>query len=84
MIDSKRYRGRLQLDPTRRLWHGRYPRFVSMDRRGPQQRLSPPCLAGPCISAGIRKFVAGHPGYPVAGRDLYPVVDRAVPPPCIP
>jgi hypothetical protein len=25
MIDSKRYRGRLQLDPTGRLWHGRHP-----------------------------------------------------------
>jgi hypothetical protein len=25
VIDSKRYRGRLQLDPTGRLWHGRYP-----------------------------------------------------------
>jgi hypothetical protein len=25
VIDSKKYRGRLQLDPTGRLWHGRYP-----------------------------------------------------------
>jgi hypothetical protein len=25
MIDSKRYRGRLQFDPSGRLWHGRYP-----------------------------------------------------------
>ena len=25
VIDSKHYRGRLQLDPTVRLWHGRYP-----------------------------------------------------------
>jgi hypothetical protein len=25
VIDSKRYRGRLQLDPTGQLWHGRYP-----------------------------------------------------------
>jgi hypothetical protein len=24
-VDSKQYRGRLQLDPTGRLWHGRYP-----------------------------------------------------------
>jgi len=30
VIDSKQYRGRLQLDPTGRLWHGRYP-------------LAPPC-----------------------------------------
>lgn len=25
MIDSKQYRGRLQLDSSGRLWHGRYP-----------------------------------------------------------
>jgi Nuclease-related domain len=25
VIDSKQYRGHLQLDPTGRLWHGRYP-----------------------------------------------------------
>jgi hypothetical protein len=25
VIDSKQHRGRLQLDPTGRLWHGRYP-----------------------------------------------------------
>jgi Nuclease-related domain len=25
VIDSKHYRGRLQLDPCGRLWHGRYP-----------------------------------------------------------
>ena len=24
-VDSKQYRGRLQLDPSGRLWHGRYP-----------------------------------------------------------
>jgi hypothetical protein len=25
VIDSKQYRGHLQLDPSGRLWHGRYP-----------------------------------------------------------
>src|SRR4029453_2038120 len=25
VIDTKQYRGRLQLDPSGRLWHGRYP-----------------------------------------------------------
>jgi hypothetical protein len=25
VIDSKQYRGRVRLDPSRRLWHGRYP-----------------------------------------------------------
>ena len=36
VIDSKHYRGRLQLDPTGRLWHGRFPldtalRVVSLE-----------------------------------------------------
>jgi hypothetical protein len=30
VIDSKQYRGRLQLDPTGRLWHGRYPLAPSL------------------------------------------------------
>ena len=25
MVDSKQYRGHLRLDPSGRLWHGRYP-----------------------------------------------------------
>ena len=29
-IDSKQYRGRLQLDPSGRLWHGRYPLAPSL------------------------------------------------------
>jgi hypothetical protein len=30
VIDSKQYRGRLQLDPSGRLWHGRYPLAPSL------------------------------------------------------
>jgi Nuclease-related domain len=30
VIDSKQYRGRLQLDPAGRLWHGRYPLALAM------------------------------------------------------
>jgi hypothetical protein len=30
VIDSKQYQGRLQLDPTGRLWHGRYPLAPTM------------------------------------------------------
>jgi len=30
VIDSKQYRGRLQLDPAGRLWHGRYPLAPAM------------------------------------------------------
>jgi hypothetical protein len=31
VIDSKQYRGRLQLDPFGRLWHGRYPLAPALD-----------------------------------------------------
>jgi hypothetical protein len=30
VIDSKQYSGRLQLDPSGRLWHGRYPLAPSL------------------------------------------------------
>jgi Nuclease-related domain len=30
VIDSKQYRGRLQLDPSGRLWHGRYPLALAL------------------------------------------------------
>jgi Nuclease-related domain len=30
VIDSKQYRGRLQLDPTGRLWHGHYPLALTL------------------------------------------------------
>ena len=30
VIDSKQYRGRLQLDPSGRLWHGRHPLAPSL------------------------------------------------------
>jgi hypothetical protein len=32
VVDSKHYRGRLQLDPSGRLWHGRYPSPPSCGR----------------------------------------------------
>jgi hypothetical protein len=30
VLDSKQYSGRLQLDPTGRVWHGRYPLAPSL------------------------------------------------------
>jgi hypothetical protein len=30
VVDSKQYRGRLQLDPSGRLWHGRYPLALAL------------------------------------------------------
>jgi hypothetical protein len=50
VIDSKQYRGRLQLDPTGRLWHGRYPlaptlRAVSFEADQAAQVLPDPGVA---------------------------------------
>jgi hypothetical protein len=50
VIDSKQYRGRLQLDPTGRLWHGRYPlapalRAVSFEADHAAQVLPDPGVA---------------------------------------
>jgi hypothetical protein len=50
VIDSKQYHGRLQLDPTGRLWHGRYPlapvlRAVSFEADQAAQVLPDPGVA---------------------------------------
>jgi hypothetical protein len=50
VIDSKQYRGRLQLDPSGRLWHGRYPlaptlRAVSFEADQAAQVLPDPGVA---------------------------------------
>ena len=49
-IDPKKYRGRLQLDPSGRLWHGRYPlaptlRAVSFEADQAAQVLPDPGVA---------------------------------------
>jgi hypothetical protein len=51
VIDSKQYRGRLQLDPTGRLWHGRYPlaptlRAVEFEADQAAQVLTDPDMVG--------------------------------------
>ena len=50
VIDSRQYRGRLQLDPSGRLWHGRYPlastlRTVSFEADQAAQVLPDPGVA---------------------------------------
>ena len=50
MIDSKQYRGRLQLDASRKLWHGRHPlasalRAVSWEADQAAQVLPDPGMA---------------------------------------
>jgi hypothetical protein len=88
VIDSKQYRGRLQLDPSGRLWHGRYPltpmlRAVSFEADQAAQVLPDPGLA-------VRPIVAVHgaqvpwgkvvaSGVPVVSARRVPSMLRALP-----
>jgi hypothetical protein len=54
VIDSKQYRGRLQLDPSWRLWHGRYPlaptlRAVEFEADRAAQVLADPQVVVPIV-----------------------------------
>ena len=55
MIDSKQYRGRLRLDPSGRLWHGRYPlapavRAVGFEADQAAQVLADPQVVVPIVA----------------------------------
>jgi hypothetical protein len=55
VIDSKQYSGRLQLDPSGRLWHGRYPfaltlRAVSSEADQAAQDLPEPGVVVPIVA----------------------------------
>jgi hypothetical protein len=55
VIDSKQYRGRLQLDSSGRLWHGRYPlasslRSVSFEADRAAQVLADPQVVVPIVA----------------------------------
>jgi hypothetical protein len=55
VIDSKQYRGRLQLDPSGRLWHGRYPltptlRAVEFEADQAVQVLADPQVVVPIVA----------------------------------
>ena len=55
VIDSKQYRGRLQLDPSGRLWHGRYPlapavRAVGFEADQAAQVLADPQVVVPIVA----------------------------------
>jgi Nuclease-related domain len=58
VIDSKQYRGRLQLDPSGRLWHGRYP--FAPDPAGSVVRGRPGC-PGPARPGHGGAADRGHP-----------------------
>jgi hypothetical protein len=53
VIDSKQYRGRLQLDPSGRLWHGRYPLAPSLRAVSFEADRAAQVLAGPQVVVPI-------------------------------
>jgi hypothetical protein len=89
VIDSKQYRGCLQLDPSGRLWHGCYPlaptlRVVSFEADQAAQVLPDPGVV-------VLPVVAGHgaqvpwgkvvmDGVPVVSARRLPGLLRALPP----
>jgi len=88
VIDSKQYRGRLQLDPSGRLWHGRYPlsptlQAVSFEADQAAQVLPDPGMAVVPIVAvhGAQvpwgKVVVG--GVPVVPASRLPSMLRQLP-----
>jgi hypothetical protein len=87
VIDTKHYRGRLQLDPSGRLWHGRYPltailRAVSFEADQAAQVLADPQVVVPIVAVhGARapwgKVVVG--GVPVVAARRLPSMLRALP-----
>jgi Nuclease-related domain len=55
VVDSKQYRGRFKVDPTGRLWHGRYPsaptlRAVSFEADRAAQVLADPQVVVPIVA----------------------------------
>jgi hypothetical protein len=89
VIDSKQYRGRLQLDPSGRLWHGRYPlaptlQAVSFEADQAAVVLPDPGLAAvPIVAVHGAQFPWGKVvvhGVPVVAARRLPSMLRALPP----
>jgi hypothetical protein len=88
VIDSKQYRGRLQLDPTGRLWHGRYPltptlRAVEFEADQAAQVLPDPGMAVvPIVAVHGTKVPWGKvlmDGVPVVSARRLPSMLRQLP-----
>jgi hypothetical protein len=88
VIDSKQYRGRLQLDLTGRLWHGRYPlaptlRAVSFEADQAAQVLPDPGVAVlPVVAVHGAQVPWGKvvvQGVPVVAARRLPSMLRALP-----
>jgi hypothetical protein len=89
VIDSKQYRGRLQLDPSGRLWHGRYPlapslRAVSFEADQAAQVLPDPgVVVLPVVAVHGAQVPWGKlvmEGVPVVAARRLPSMLRALPP----
>jgi hypothetical protein len=87
VVDSKHYRGRLQLDPSGRLWHGRYPlttvlRAVSFEADRAVQVLADPHVVVPIVAVHGAEIPWGKvvtQGVPVVSARRLPSLLRALP-----
>jgi hypothetical protein len=87
VIDSKQYRGRLQLDPSGRLWHGRYPlgptlRAVSFEADRAAQVLADPQVVVPIVAVHGAQVPWGKvlmDGVPVVSARRLPGMLRQLP-----
>ena len=87
VIDSKQYRGRLQLDPTGRLWHGRYPltpalRAVEFEADQAARVLADPQVVVPIVAVHGAQVPWGKvvmQGVPVVAARRLPSMLRALP-----
>ena len=88
MVDSKQYRGRLQLDGSGRLWHGRYPLAATLQAVSFEADQAAQVLPDPCVV--VLPVVAVHgaqvpwgkvviQGVPVVSARRLPSMLRALP-----
>jgi hypothetical protein len=87
VVDSKQYRGRLQLDPSGRLWHGRYPliptlRAVEFEADRAAQVLADPQVVVPIVAVHDAQVPWGKvvtQGVPVVSARRLPSMLRTLP-----
>jgi Nuclease-related domain len=87
VIDSKQYRGRLRLDPSGRLWHGRYPlapavRAVGFEADQAAQVLADPGVVVPIMAVHGAQVPWGKvvmDGVPVVPASRLPSMLRQLP-----
>jgi Nuclease-related domain len=87
VVDSKHYRGRLQLDPSGRLWHGRYPltavlRAVEFEADRAAQVLADPHVVVPIVAVHGAQVPWGKvvtQGVPVVSAQRLPSMLRTLP-----